>query len=119
MSEKERDIGDEILAEYDRLTQEAYDEGTMPEDETAGDWNVEQMEIAENTILSEEEQEVVEQEVVEQEVVEQEASEEDSDSDGSLTYDDGFQEYEDWDDAGGVYQDGGEAYDNFDWNALD
>ena len=58
MSEKERDIGDEILAEYDRLTQEAYDEGTMPEDETAGDWNVEQMEIAENTILSEEEQEV-------------------------------------------------------------
>ena len=85
--------------------------GTIPEDDPS-DLMIDEWEKSCNEVDSE----------IEQEVVEQEASE-DSDSDGSLrgsAYDDDeFQEYEDWDDAGGVYQDGGEAYDNFDWNALD
>jgi hypothetical protein len=115
LSERERGVFDDIIDEFDRLTEEAYDEGTIPEDETAGDWMIEQMEIAESTILSEQDDEDDVQEASE----ENDHSEvEYYNSESEFGYS-GYSEYSDWSDGGGVYQDAGEAYDNFDWNALD
>ena len=109
MSEKElpREVIDRTIDDFQSKMEAMAEAGTIPEDDPS-DLMIDEWEKSCEKVDSE----------MEQEASEEEASE-DSDSDGSLTYDDGFQEYEDWDDAGGVYQDGGEAYDNFDWNALD
>ena len=107
MSEREGAIH-RTIDDFQSKMEAMAEAGTIPEDDPS-DLMIDEWEKSCEKVDSE----------MEQEASEEEVSEEDSDSDGSLTYDDGFQEYEDWDDAGGVYQDGGEAYDNFDWNALD
>ena len=114
MSEREREVCDDIVDEFERVTQEAYHEGTMPEDETAGDWMIEQMEIAESTILSDDGDDYEIQEESEKDYSDEFYGE----SEAEFGYG-GHSEYSDWSDGGGVYQDAGEAYDNFDWNALD
>ena len=121
----ERDLAEETLDEYDRLLDEAEEEGTVPEDdEEVNDWMIEQLETAgDNVLNSEEEMEASEGDG------DHEAEEESDEIDegwGEPVFEDeedGFDPNEEnWeaeDMPGDNADEREEAYDNHDWDAAD
>ena len=118
----EKDLGQDTLEEYDRILEEAEEEGTVPEDATNEEmnyWMSEQLETAaDNVLLSEE---IAEEEARFDDMEMAEAQGWNEEDGGSS--DDGFDpDEENWeaeDMPGDNADEREEAYDNHDWDAAD
>ena len=118
----EEDLGTQTLEEYDRILEEAEEEGTVPEDATTeemNDWMSEQLETAaDNVLLSEE---IAEEEARFDDMERAEAEgwieEDEESSDDGFDPDEENWEAEDMDGDSAFERE--EAYDNHDWDAAD